>query len=156
MLRSLQRLRGDLPPPSFSKLCNYLSAMFAPATEITRLENKIHYALSSASEVEEKVNEHTSQIDELKAEIALLQTSLASLKKSHDKQASYAAAAACDEKILSARCTLYLADAYDLTNNTMTREGRIILPSLPEDYLWGCLRTLSKENWIGELGGRVS
>jgi len=140
MLRSLQRLRGDLPPllfegdtpesANFQKLCNYLSAMFAPATEITRLENKIDYALSSASEVEEKVNKHTSQIDELKAEIALLQTSLASLKKSHDKQACYSAAADCDEKILSARCTLYLPDAYDL-NQQYYDEGGKDHPPIP-------------------------
>jgi len=126
---------GDTPESAnFQKLCTYLSAMFAPATEITRLENKIDYALSSASEVDEKVNKHTNQIDELKAEIALLQTSLASLKKAHDKQACHSAAADCDEKIFSARCTLYLQDAYDL-NQQYYDEGGKDHPPIPDRRL---------------------
>jgi len=108
--------------------------MFVPVTEVTRLENKIDLALSNTSEVDEKVNKHTSQIDELKAEIAILQSSLASLKKSHDKQASAAAAAACDEKIASARCTLYLADAYEL-NQQYYDEGGEDHPPIPTKRL---------------------
>jgi len=124
--------RGITPPlpfegetsTNFTMLCNYLSARFAPATEITRLESKIDYALSSVTEVEEKSNTNSSQIQELKAEIALLQTSLASLRKSHDRQACSSAAAGCDEKILSARCTLFLPDAYDINQQYYDEGGK--------------------------------
>lgn len=113
---------GTPDDANFQKLWNNLSTLFAPITEITRLDSKIDDVSAALSEVDEKFDakfsELSAQLEELRAENSVLKTSFATLKKSHEKQASTATAAACDERIQSAKCTLFISDAYEINRQS--------------------------------------
>ena len=94
--------KGNSMEDNFGVLCQYLAATYATRNEIHRLDGRIDTVNFDLTTLDEKYKQLAAKVKEISAENAVLKSSVASLKSTQDKQVCSAAAAACDEKIMSA------------------------------------------------------
>ncbi len=121
--------KGNSMEENFGILCKHLSTIYAPAHEISRLDGRIDTVNFDLTMLDEKVKQLSAKVEEMSAENAVLKSSMASLKSTQDKQVCSAAAAACDEKISRARCTLYIQDFRDI--NQQLRDEKVAEIPMP-------------------------
>jgi len=122
--------KGNSMEDNFAILCQHLSTVYAPAKDISRLDGRIDTVEFDITTLDEKYKQLADKVEEMSAENAVLKSSIASLKSTQDKQVCSAAAAACEEKISSAKRTLYIQDFRDINQQLLDEDvDEITLPS---------------------------